>query len=53
VRNYHDHEGYIRALQQSVLSHWEQHGKAEKLVMSFHGVPKRTLMLGDLTTANA
>jgi ferrochelatase len=30
-----------------VLNHWEQHGQPEKLVMSFHGVPKRTLMLGD------
>ena len=47
VRNYHDHDGYIRALKQSVLNHWEQHGRAGKLVMSFHGVPKRTLMLGD------
>ncbi|TFW20644.1 ferrochelatase [Duganella callida] len=47
VRNYHDHEGYIRALRQSVLNHWEQHGRPDKLVMSFHGVPKRTLMLGD------
>lgn len=47
VRNYHDHEGYIHALQQSVLAHWEQHGRPEKLVMSFHGVPKRTYTLGD------
>jgi ferrochelatase len=47
IRNYHDHDGYIRALQQSVLNHWEQHGRPEKLVMSFHGVPKRTLQLGD------
>jgi len=47
IRNYHDHEGYLHALQQSVLAHWEQHGRPEKLVMSFHGVPKRTLLLGD------
>jgi ferrochelatase len=47
IRNYHDHDGYIRALQQSVLNHWDQHGQPDKLVMSFHGVPKRTLMLGD------
>jgi ferrochelatase len=47
VRNYHDHEAYIRALQQSVLGHWEQHGRPDKLVLSFHGVPKRTLLLGD------
>ena len=36
-----------RALKKSVLAHWQQHGRAEKLVMSFHGVPKRTLLLGD------
>jgi ferrochelatase len=47
VRNYHDDAGYIEALRQSVLKHWEQNGRGEKLVMSFHGVPKRTLMLGD------
>lgn len=47
VKNYHDHEAYIEALRQNVLSHWEHHGRAKKLVMSFHGVPKRTLMLGD------
>src|SRR5690606_13471838 len=31
----------------SVLRHWQQHGRPEKLVMSFHGTPKRTLLLGD------
>jgi ferrochelatase len=47
VRNYHDDPGYIEALRQSVQRHWEQHGRPEKLVMSFHGVPRRTLLLGD------
>jgi len=47
ARNYHDHRGYIGALRDSVLRHWELHGRGEKLVMSFHGVPKRTLLLGD------
>jgi ferrochelatase len=47
VKHYHDHEGYIEALADSVLSYWETHGRGDKLVMSFHGVPKRTLMLGD------
>jgi ferrochelatase len=47
VRAYHDHDGYIQALRQSVLDHWALHGKPDKLVMSFHGVPKRTLLLGD------
>ncbi len=47
IRNYHDHPAYIEALRQSVLKHWQQHQRAGHLVMSFHGVPKRTLLLGD------
>lgn len=47
VRHYHDHEGYIEALREQVESYWEAHGRGQKLVMSFHGTPKRTLMLGD------
>jgi ferrochelatase len=51
VKHFHDDAGYIDALKQSVLAHWKVHGRAQdvggKLVMSFHGVPKRTLLLGD------
>lgn len=47
VKHYHDHDGYIDALRDSVLEYWDNHGRGDKLVMSFHGVPKRTLVLGD------
>lgn len=47
VKHYHDHEGYIDALADKVRQHWERHGRGDKLLMSFHGVPKRTLLLGD------
>jgi len=47
VKHYHDHEGYIHALRDTVQAYWDQHGRGQKLVMSFHGVPKRTLELGD------
>jgi ferrochelatase len=51
VKHFHDDSGYIEALKQSVLAHWKAFGRAQdaggKLVMSFHGVPKRTLLLGD------
>jgi ferrochelatase len=47
VKNYHDQDSYIEALHDSVLAHWETNGRGRKLVMSFHGVPKRTLLLGD------
>ncbi|OGB25472.1 MAG: ferrochelatase [Burkholderiales bacterium RIFCSPLOWO2_02_FULL_57_36] len=47
VKHYHDHDGYIQALKESVLAYWTMHGRPDKLVMSFHGVPKRALLLGD------
>ncbi|MDB6061095.1 MAG: hemH [Verrucomicrobiaceae bacterium] len=47
VKHYHDHPLYIEALAQSVLAHWQQHGRAQKLLMSFHGIPKRNVELGD------
>lgn len=47
VNRYHDHPGYIDALAQRVQHHWQAEGKPDRLVLSFHGVPKRTLLLGD------
>lgn len=47
VKHYHEHEGYLDALKDSVLAYWEINGRPDKLVMSFHGIPKRTLLLGD------
>ena len=47
VNRYHDHADYIAALAASVERHWKKNGKPDKLVMSFHGVPERTLHLGD------
>ncbi len=47
INNYHDAPGYIDALAASVREYWAQHGRGEKLVMSFHGVPKSTLLNGD------
>lgn len=47
VNRYHDDPAYINALAASIESHWQVHGRSEHLVMSFHGVPERTLSLGD------
>ena len=47
VKHYHAHPLYIEALAQSVLAHWQQHGRAQKLLMSFHGIPQRNVELGD------
>ena len=47
VNHYHDHPAYIAALADTICSHWTANGRSEQLVMSFHGVPERTLKLGD------
>lgn len=48
INHYHDDAKYIVALSSSVSSYWQAHGQPDKLVMSFHGVPERTLHLGDI-----
>ncbi|AVP58261.1 ferrochelatase [Pulveribacter suum] len=48
VNGYHDHPAYIAALEKSVRAHWQREGgPAERLVMSFHGIPDRNVRLGD------
>ena len=47
MRDYHLAEGYLNALATSVRHHWTQHGRAEKLVVSFHGTPQRYADQGD------
>lgn len=47
VRCYHTQPTYISALAESIRQHWQQNGRAEKLLFSFHGIPKRNVELGD------
>ena len=47
VRSFHRHPGYIEALADSVRKHWTQNGRGDKLLMSFHGLPRYTLEKGD------
>ena len=47
IKNFHDHAGYIGALAANIDDYWTKHGRPEKLLMSFHGVPQYTLDKGD------
>jgi ferrochelatase len=47
INEFHDHPGYIAALAERVRAHWAAQGRGERLVLSFHGVPHRSLTLGD------
>ena len=47
VKHFHDDPGYIAALAQNIHNYWMQNGRPDRLIMSFHGVPKFTLDKGD------
>lgn len=47
VTHYHDNPDYIKAVATKIQDHWDQHGRADKLIFSYHGIPKRYLLNGD------
>jgi len=47
IDGYHDDDAYIQALAESVREHWKKHGKGERLLLSFHGIPQRYFKAGD------
>ena len=47
VEQYHLHPRYLASLAQSVRDHWAAHGRGEKLLLSFHGIPRRYVKAGD------
>ncbi len=47
ISHYHDFAPYIDALAEKIQAHWQTHGRADKLVLSYHGVPKSYLEKGD------
>ena len=47
IEDYHADAGYLAALAASVREHWAAHGRAQRLLMSFHGVPQRYVDAGD------
>ncbi len=57
ISDYYQSCPYIQALANQVKNHWQQHGRAEKLLLSFHGLPMASMKTGDpyyfqcLTTA--
>ncbi|MGS2717331.1 ferrochelatase [Eionea flava] len=47
ISHYHDYPAYIDALATSIEAHWAAHGRVDKLIMSYHGIPLRYLKNGD------
>lgn len=47
VTGYHDEPGYVRALAERIREHWQAKGRGERLMFSFHGIPRFTFLAGD------
>ena len=47
VNQYFEHPSYIKAVADSIKTYWQQHGQADKLLFSYHGIPLRYLHQGD------
>lgn len=47
VRDFHDHRAYAKAIAKNVNDYWFKHGRPDRLLMSFHGIPKASVEKGD------
>jgi len=47
IRDFHAHRAYAKAIAKNVNDYWFKHGRPDRLVMSFHGVPKASIDAGD------
>lgn len=47
IEEYHLDAGWVAAVADSIRAHWAEHGRAERLMFSFHGIPQRLVDAGD------
>ncbi|MFT6267384.1 MAG: ferrochelatase [Alphaproteobacteria bacterium] len=47
INQYVDNPTYIKCIADTIKAHWEKHGRADKLMFSYHGIPKKYLLKGD------
>ena len=47
INQYFEEEAYIKALAHSIQQFWNKNGKPQKIVFSYHGIPKKYHTQGD------
>ena len=47
IDEYHVHPAWVAAIADSVRAHWDRHGRGDRLLISFHGIPQRLVRQGD------
>jgi ferrochelatase len=47
IDQYHEHPAWIEAIAESIRAYRAEHGTADKLIFSLHGIPQRYVRQGD------
>ena len=47
LRDFHAHRAYPKAIAKNITDYWVKHGRPDRLVLSFHGIPKASVDKGD------
>lgn len=47
IRNYAIDPDWVKAIAASIERYWQEHGRGERLMFSFHGIPQRLADAGD------
>ena len=47
LKDFHDHSAYVKAIARNVNEYWMKTGRPDRLVISFHGIPRAVVDAGD------
>lgn len=47
VKSFCQSSEYIQPLARKIAAHWQQVGKPQRLLLSYHGIPRRSVVAGD------
>ena len=47
IKRFHTHPSFIKPLGDKIAAYWAEHGRPQKLLMSFHGLPQQCVNMGD------
>src|SRR5687767_12602148 len=47
LKDFHAHRAYAKAIAKNINDYWMKHGRPDRLVLSFHGIPKAVVDAGD------
>lgn len=47
INHFYDYPPFIEALTSYIKDYWKQHGKGDRLLLSYHGIPTRYVSKGD------